>query len=87
MSTPVSHVNEIYLTKHTGWSDSNHLTTKEYYSDVLKQIGPQKRSPEKPMNRQAARNCKFLMRNLTGNLRFRPGGGRMPEIVSFYSGI
>ena len=60
MSTPVSHVNEIYLTKHTGWSDSNHLTTKEYYSDVLKQIGPQKRSPEKPMNRQAARNCKFL---------------------------
>ena len=60
MSTPISHVNEIYLTKQTGWSDSNHLTTKEYYSDVLKQIGPQKRSPEKPMNRQAARNCKFL---------------------------
>ena len=57
MSTPVSHVNEIYLTKHTGWSDSNHLTTKEYYFNILKQIG---RTPEFPMNRKTAENCTFL---------------------------
>ena len=76
MSTPVSHVNEIYLTKQTGWSDSNHLTTKEYYLDVLKQIGPVKRSPEFPMNNAASKNCTFMGTHKYGKVDEMP-----PQLV------
>uniref|UniRef100_A0A7R9WX55 Uncharacterized protein n=1 Tax=Craspedostauros australis TaxID=1486917 RepID=A0A7R9WX55_9STRA len=35
METPVDNVNGLHFTKTKGWSDNNHLATKEYYDEVL----------------------------------------------------
>jgi len=35
METPVDNANGLHFTKTQGWSDNNHLTTKEYYGDAF----------------------------------------------------
>ena len=53
----VSNINEVSFTKLSGWSDQCHFTTKKYYEQVLKLVGPDRKHPETIINRLAHKNC------------------------------
>lgn len=59
LSYPVDHIHGIHFWKTSMWSDNNHLTTWNYYDEVLKMLGNLKRAPEGPLMHHAIRNCSY----------------------------
>ena len=50
------------------WSDNNHFTTKSYYVDMLKRLGPTPRAPESPMMHAQNNNCSLFGQYLYGGV-------------------
>lgn len=64
----VSDVNGVEFTKTTGWTDVCHLTTKQYYNEVIEILGDRKVHPESVMNRASTKyNCTYWGDHFYGN--------------------
>jgi len=57
---------EVYLSYSSSWSDNNHLTTVDYYKELLARIGPVPRPPEGPLQNTAHSNCTYWGTHLYG---------------------
>ena len=82
----VNSVNGIHFTKTKRWSDNNHISSVQYYKEILAMIGSVRRPLEQPMQVAAGINCSYYGPHYYGKVGDGPHlhhlDGRLGYVVS-----